>query len=195
MEAIRPGTALTDDPSKVCLDTIIELVWDLHTSTSEEATKGFPPLIERIEFIFSFWGERLRKPEVASVVPTGLVERSLTTAHELAGSPGRRVLLHGDLHPGNVLNGGDRGLVAVDPRACVGDPAFDLIDWVLAEGGDEDTLTGRAVWLAQEAGVAPDILCRWCACAAVLVAIGRLARGEDCSENIRSLVALSTSGV
>lgn len=114
------------------------------------------------------------------MVSADLVEESLVKARELAVRPGRRVLLHCDLHPGNVLDGGDgRGPVAVDPRACVGDPAFDLIDWVFAEGGDESTLTRRAGWLAGEACVDPDSLIHWCRCTAVLVSIARLSRGDD----------------
>lgn len=51
-------------------------------------------------------------------------------ARELAIDDREGALLHGDLHPGNVLDGGTRGLVAIDPRSCVGDPAFDVVDWV-----------------------------------------------------------------
>ena len=132
MEAIRPGTVLADDPHKIKLDEIAGLVRDLHDCPDSEVVLGFPPLIERVEFVFAFLGGLLEKPEVAPVVSADLVEESLAKARELADRPGRQVLLHGDLYPGNVLNGGDgRGPVAVDPRACVGDPAFDLIDWVL----------------------------------------------------------------
>ena len=60
------------------------------------------------------------------------VERSYVAARWLADEgAGRRVLLHGDLHLRNVLAGPPgRELVAIDPRACVGDPAFDLVDWI-----------------------------------------------------------------
>ena len=35
------------------------------------------------------------------------------------------------IHPGNVLVGGlARGLVAIDPRPCVGEAEFDAVDWV-----------------------------------------------------------------
>jgi aminoglycoside phosphotransferase (APT) family kinase protein len=115
-----------------------------------DVIKSFPPLIQRVEFIFEFWGARRQKLQVASHVSLELVERSLATARELAVRPGPRVLLHGDLHAGNVLDGGDhRGLVAVDPRACVGDSAFDLIDWVLADAGDKHRMRQRAEWLAR----------------------------------------------
>lgn len=192
MEAIRPGTVLADDPSRVRLGEIVGLVRDLHASTRGEAAAKFPPLLERVEFIFGFWGERLPRPEIASVIPVGLVEKSLKRARELAVRPGPSVLLHGDLHPGNVLDGA-RGLVALDPRPCVGDPAFDLIDWVLIGGGDESALKRRARWLAGEACVDSDQLLAWCGCTAVLVAIGRLARGEN-PGNVHSLLEFAVTG-
>ncbi len=86
-------------------------------------------------------------------------------------------------------------MVAIDPRACVGDPAFDFIDWALIDGGNENILTRRVNWLAQEAGVDLDSLYRWCACTAALIAIGRLARGGDYSDDIRSLLSLAADRV
>jgi hypothetical protein len=46
--------------------------------------------------------------------------------------------LHGDLQLGDVLDGGpSRGLVAVGPKACIGDPCFDAVDYVVAGAGHE----------------------------------------------------------
>lgn len=198
MEAIRPGTRLADDSSRIRLGEIARLVRDLHDSPGDEEATIFPPLIERVEFIFAFLGGLLEKPEVASVVSADLVEESLVKARELAVGPGRQILLHGDLHTGNALNGGeDPGPVAVDPRACVGDPAFDLIDWVFAEisaeGGDESALMHRAGRLAGEAGADPGSLIRWCRCTAVLVSIARLPRGDD-PVSIRPLLGFAANG-
>ena len=58
-------------------------------------------------------------------------------------------LVHGNLHPGNVLRGGPgRGVVAIDPRPCLGDPAFDAVDWVLASGDAEAAVRNRIDRLA-----------------------------------------------
>jgi streptomycin 6-kinase len=41
-------------------------------------------------------------------------------------------VLHGDLTPSNILDGGaERGLVAMDPAPCLGDAAFDAVDLIL----------------------------------------------------------------
>ncbi|OUC96640.1 hypothetical protein CA984_14275 [Streptosporangium minutum] len=68
-------------------------------------------------------------------------------------------LVHGDLHPGNVLDGGPRGLVVIDPRPCVGDPAFDAVDWVLGTGAPacSTTASPSSAWTpsASCAGAGP----------------------------------------
>lgn len=193
MEAITPGTMLADaGAAAVRPGGIVALVRALHAAPDEDAMASFPPLIELVEFFFGFWGGQSRKPEAAAAVPRDLVERSLAAARELAARPGPEVLLHGDLHPRNVLDGGpERGYVAIDPRACVGDPAFDLIDWVFWGGGDELMMAGRAERLAAEAGVDPRSLRRWCGCTAVLDAISRLVRGDRSTEAVPSLLALA----
>lgn len=183
LEAIGTGTTLADGDPAAHIGAIADLVDDLHASAGDEAEGGFPPLAERVEFIFGFYEDRyLRRPAVASAVPAGLMEGSLAAARRLAAGPDRRVLLHGDLHARNVLDGGGaRGLVAIDPRACVGDPAFDLIDWVLV-GGEREAKT-RAEWLAERVGVDPARLWRWCESTAVLFAIGRLAVSAEPAES------------
>jgi streptomycin 6-kinase len=50
---------------------------------------------------------------------------------ELPPTAGRRVLLHGDFNPGNVLAGRTGTWVAIDPKPMIGDPAYDL--WPLLE--------------------------------------------------------------
>ncbi|MGZ8761136.1 MAG: aminoglycoside phosphotransferase family protein [Aeromicrobium sp.] len=48
------------------------------------------------------------------------------TTGPLAQRASPSVLLHGDLTPSNILDGGaERGLVAIDPAPCLGDAAFD----------------------------------------------------------------------
>jgi len=65
----------------------------------------------------------------ARAVPSARLARGRELARELAAAGGVSVLLHGDLHPGNVPDGGTaRGLVAIDPRPCLGDVASKAVD-------------------------------------------------------------------
>jgi streptomycin 6-kinase len=107
LQAIRPGTPARD-PAKV--------VPHLH----EAGAKGFPPLKARVDFLF----ETLLTRRTGTYYAT-----EHHRARKLAEDNVKPVLLHGDMHPGNVLQGPD-GPVAIDPRACVGDPAVDWMDFV-----------------------------------------------------------------
>ena len=50
---------------------------------------------------------------------------SAAAARELLASPEAPVVLHGDLHHGNVLDGGRRGWRAIDPKGVWGDRGYD----------------------------------------------------------------------
>jgi streptomycin 6-kinase len=103
-------------PAAVTVHDVAGLIGDLHRAGDPA---GFPPLSERVAFIFGTGpGHEL--------------------ARRLAAEPVEAVLLHGDLHPANVLDAGR--LVAIDPRPGVGDPAFDAVDWVDRAGLDVDDL-------------------------------------------------------
>ncbi|MDT7790213.1 MAG: streptomycin 6-kinase [Pseudonocardiales bacterium] len=107
LEAITPGTR-APDPARV--------LPDLHTANPT----GFPPLTSHVDFLF----------EVVITNLTGARHPAEhTRARELASHDVKRVLLHGDMHEGNVLQG-PHGPIAIDPQACVGDPAFDFMDLV-----------------------------------------------------------------
>lgn len=80
---------------------------------------------------------------------------------ELISTQPREVLLHGDLHLGNVLDGEQRGLVAVDPICCVGDPCFDAIDFAL-EGTSCEEILRRRDELAKSYDLDVERLDRWC---------------------------------
>ncbi|MCA8273713.1 3'-kinase [Burkholderia sp. AU30280] len=55
-----------------------------------------------------------------------VLRRSATVAHQLlAGPPIDEVVLHGDIHHGNILHFGERGWLAIDPKGLRGDRAFD----------------------------------------------------------------------
>jgi streptomycin 6-kinase len=107
LEAISPGTPAAA-PALV--------VPQLHQANPA----GFPPLKARVDFLF----ETLLTRRTGTYYAT-----EHHRARKLAEDNITPVLLHGDMHPGNVLQGPD-GPKAIDPRACAGDPAFDWMDFV-----------------------------------------------------------------
>jgi streptomycin 6-kinase len=107
LEAITPGTP-APDPARV--------VPALHTADPT----GFPPLRAHVDFMFEV---------VIANLTGGYHPAEHERARELAAHDVTPVLLHGDIHTGNVLQG-PHGPKAIDPQACVGDPAFDWMDLV-----------------------------------------------------------------
>ncbi|PRY34829.1 aminoglycoside phosphotransferase family protein [Umezawaea tangerina] len=138
LEGLLPG-----GPARtVTAPEVVELLDVLH----RPAPDGFRPLADRIDLMFALLRRR---------VP-GYYDRAHAAALELAEDDVRPVLLHGDLHPGNVLDAGPRGLVVIDPRPCAGDPAFDAVDFAF-EGED---LHARVRELSD--AVDGDRLLAWC---------------------------------
>jgi streptomycin 6-kinase len=58
----------------------------------------------------------------------GLLAEADTAARELLGSPRDVVVLHGDIHHGNVLDAGERGWIAIDPKGLLGERTFDFVN-------------------------------------------------------------------
>jgi streptomycin 6-kinase len=182
LERVVPGTRLADEPDPWPLTEVAPVLAGLWR---EPAGLGgghrLPDLRARAEFVFELTRDRLgRHPEVAARVPPGLVERSARRAGALAGDGPVRVL-HGDLHAGNILRGpAGRGLVAIDPRPCLGDPAFDAVDWILADAGSEQAVRDRIQWLAGRVdGLDPGRAWAWGQATAVVIAVGLLIGDKD----------------
>ena len=55
----------------------------------------------------------------------GILTRCDSVANVLLSSPHDEVVLHGDLHHGNILDFGTRGWLAIDPKGLVGERGFD----------------------------------------------------------------------
>jgi streptomycin 6-kinase len=190
IEAVSPGTAVADDEGALDVARVATLLRSLHLSA--DPAPACRPLSARVEVLFdNGLTNYKRRPDIEAVVPRGLYDRARALALHLAGDGGPTVMLHGDLTPVNVLDGGrERGLVAVDPAPCVGDPAFDAVDLLLWRVADRATLTARAGVVAEAVSVVPERVEQWCAAGAALNAAELAERGET-GEQIDVLVALA----
>jgi streptomycin 6-kinase len=172
LEGVVPGTPLAAATGEVPLDQIAELLTELH---SVPGADDIPTVAERVTGFFDLAERRWRGSSAEQHLPLEVLRRSRAAATELAGG-GRASLVHGDLHPGNVLRGA-QGIVAIDPRPCVGDETFDAVDWAflpVARGGRLDD--GIAALAERLPGLDTDRLRGWCEAFAVLVALGPLMR-------------------
>jgi streptomycin 6-kinase len=106
------------------------------------------------EFIETMWAG-LDRPCDEAVVREAV---ALCDSRLAAGDPAEPVLIHGDGHPGNVLEDPSRPgqFLLVDPDGLIGDPAYDLAiplrDWT-AELLAGDALGLATEWCEQLAGL------------------------------------------
>ncbi len=188
-EAIEPGTPLAVSRVYPELAEVAELLAALHAARPVNRT--YPSAADRAANLFVS-SSRLydRHPQLAELVPTALHERGRRLAERLAHDPSAKVLLHGDLTPNNVLDGGRRsGLVAIDPAPTVGEPAFDAVDLVLWQAESLDVVEARAESLASAVGTRADRLLDWCRAFAAMSAL-ELA-SFDATARLDTLLALA----
>jgi len=148
MECLRHDLTLDAEPAGVQVRSLAQLARRLRVQAPAEV----PDLSQTV----GEWGRRL-------ATDTGDAwDRRLSAARraamELLASTGERTLLHGDLHPGNVLRS-PHGWKVIDPQPAAGDPAYD------AEPVLRRALDGGAVGLipnlVDEMGLPEDRTIAW----------------------------------
>ncbi|UVY84392.1 aminoglycoside phosphotransferase family protein [Brachybacterium sp. NBEC-018] len=135
MEEVRPGTPLAELPDPEVQDEVFAaLVTRLHVPAP---TGGpFRPLADMCEWWADEAQERLDR--MAGLLPAHLAAHGLRLFRELPRQwDGTPVLLATDLHPHNILRrerggtGEDGDWVLIDPKPYVGDPHYDLLQYLL----------------------------------------------------------------
>jgi streptomycin 6-kinase len=75
-----------------------------------------------------------RHPHLPSI-PQDLIDRGVALGRDLLGSQRNITLLHGDLHHQNILWGGDRGWVTIDPKGLIGERGYEVATWMMNKWG------------------------------------------------------------
>jgi len=176
LENVEPGTKVSDEPQVPPVSEVAELLTGLRETVRYDGGQ-LPTMAQGLESMFSRIGGLLSNPQVSPLVAPQVLDDGHRKARELA-SNGPTGLLHGDLHLANILRAGPaRGLVAIDPRPSVGDPAFDAIDWTLDRVASIDEVHDRIGRLCKLVrGLEPDRLWGWCQATAAALAILLLRR-------------------
>ncbi|WP_394822938.1 aminoglycoside phosphotransferase family protein [Pendulispora albinea] len=111
-------------------------------------------------------------------LPPRLVDRAEGVYRELLASSGPPVLLHGDLHHGNILEVEGGRWVAIDPKGVIGEPAFetavflhDPIPEFITWPGWERLLQRRMAQLADELALDRERIRGWAIAQSVLSAL------------------------
>src|SRR5680860_893243 len=103
--------------------------------------------------------------EPVAEVHGGIVRRAAETARELLETPQDEVVLHGDLHHNNVLDGGPRGWLAIDPKGLLGERGFDFANIFRnpehAFGAESRRLEWQATVVAEATGIERRRVLQW----------------------------------
>ena len=124
LERCDPGTPLWDEPDSeqdAVLAKLLRRLWRV-----PPAELPFRPLAAMLHR----WSEMARRAPDQQLDPA-LVELGLELFRDLPRSAPQAVVLHTDLHPGNVLRAQREPWLAIDPKPFVGDPAYDATQHLL----------------------------------------------------------------
>jgi streptomycin 6-kinase len=192
LELIEPGTPLVVSLAYPAVERVGELLRSLHERGVPDPS--YPPVGQHVAYLFDASSVLYeRHPELTALIPRELYERGRRSATRLAQDDAPTVLLHGDLTPSNLLDGGaERGLVAIDPAPCLGDAAFDAVDLLLWQAEDLGTIQARSGRLAAETGLDPERLLGWCAAFAAMVALELASQGTGRGARIDALLELAS---
>ena len=120
LELCEPGTPLFELEQDAALDVFVELLPRLWQSSD----RAFNSLADEA----AHWATTLPEAWAQTGRPfeKRLLDDALETIAELATSQGEQVLLHQDLHTGNVLSATREPWLAIDPKPLLGEREFGL---------------------------------------------------------------------
>lgn len=124
-----------------------------------------------------------------------MLDRAAGLFRDLAAAAPAPVLLHGDLHHGNILRDG-AGWRAIDPRGLAGDPAFEAAALLRNPPGAAvvaQNAARRIAILAETTGLDARRIAAWGYAAAMLAACWALEDAEDASPWSMAAEALAPS--
>lgn len=117
LERAVGGTSLADLTQTGRDDEASRIICDVVARLHAPRTDPPPGLVP-----LSRW---FRELAPAAAKHGGMLDRSAAAARELLAVPQDTVVLHGDIHHGNILHFGPRGWLAIDPKGLIGERGFD----------------------------------------------------------------------
>jgi streptomycin 6-kinase len=163
-ELVRSGR--DDDATRIICATVATL----HAPRD----KPLPELVP-----LDLWFQDLQP---AAAARGGILTLSAATARALLAAPQDVVALHGDVHHGNILDFGERGWLAIDPKGLIGERGFDYANLFCNPDCESATAPGifqrRIAVVSETAQLDRRRLLEWILAWAGLSAAWLLADGE-----------------
>lgn len=175
---MEPGSSLEDHPNR---DEAIVIACALLRRLWRPAPPGNPfPLVGDLAFR---WAREIpeRFDHLGRPFEASLVEEAAGLCTELGASAEAPVLANRDYRLGNVLSAEREPWLLIDPKALVGEPAFDtghLLRSLLPPRIDRPLVTGLVERLASELGLTTESIRRWAFVRSVENALWSLGIGE-----------------
>lgn len=126
IERCRPGSQLRDDSAPA--EERLVLGAELLRRLWESPVPGDSPF-ETVDDVCREWSVlvRHRMDELRPDIDPGLVEMGAELLETLPATAQRRVLVHGDFNPTNILRAEREPWLAIDAKPMIGDPGYDLL--------------------------------------------------------------------
>ena len=157
IERARPGTHLSELDPEAALAVFCELLPRLW----KPVAAPFPSLHDEA----ARWAAELpdRWLQAGRPFERSLLDAALDSIAALSGSQGEQVLLHQDLHAGNVLRAEREPWLAIDPKPLAGERELGLAPIVRGPelGHSRALVVGRLDRLSSELGVDRERARRW----------------------------------
>lgn len=131
-ERVIPGTLLRSFTSTGTLTDVdaTEIAAECmkrYWSPAPENAQLFP--LDR--WFKSLYEYRQRFPAGEGPIPAELLNLAIQHTDHLLATEQERVILHGDLHHGNILRNEREGWTIIDPKGLVGERGYDIGQWML----------------------------------------------------------------
>lgn len=176
-------TGRDDEASRILCDVIAKL-----HAVRKAPTPDLVPLTR--------W---FRDLEPAAAVNGGMLVRCAEVARELLAAPADIVALHGDIHHGNVLDFGDRGWLAIDPKGLIGERGFDYANIFCNPDHETATAPGRLERqvhvVADAAGLNRTRLLKWIVAWAGLSAAWHISEGGESPDTALEVAARAVAAL
>ena len=180
LERIEPGTSLVtldDEVATAAAAAVMTRLWRPVPATHQFPTVG--------DWAAGLGRLRARFGGGTGPLPALLVEKAERLFDELLASAPPPVLLHGDLHHGNVLAAHREPWLAIDPKGIIGEPAFETAallhnpESLLAAPHPGRLLARRVDQLSERLGLDRERIRSWGIAQAVLAASWGLEDGGE----------------
>ena len=122
MEQVVPGQNLLNIPIAAALEAAASVMRNLRRPP--------PPghSFADVRAYYRAWPNHLRVYGAPGPIDPDLFEMGARLLLELCDTSVAQVVLHGDLHYGNILSSDREGWLAIDPKGVVGEPCYEVGD-------------------------------------------------------------------